>query len=75
MGCLTDIKYCKIKSSIIDTNNCLSKVYPLFNRLYKELLPGFCLVDNLLYIYSSCNILVKMVHLTTNVTLTEAKLF
>jgi len=39
-------QWLKIKSSIIDTNNCLNKVYPFFNRLYKELLPGFCLVDN-----------------------------
>ena len=26
-------------------NNHLNKVYPLFDRLYKELSPGFCLID------------------------------
>ena len=36
----------KIKSSIVDTKNCLNEVFPSFNRLYKELLPRFWLVDN-----------------------------
>jgi len=31
---------------IVDTNNQLNEVYPSFNRLNKELLPGFQLVDN-----------------------------
>ena len=36
----------KIKSSIVDTNNCLNKVSPFFNRLHKELSSGFWLIDN-----------------------------
>ena len=36
----------KIKSSIVDTKNCLNEVFPSFNRLYKDLLPRFWLVDN-----------------------------
>ena len=30
---------------MIDSNNCLNKVFPLFNRLYKEHFLGFYLVD------------------------------
>jgi len=41
---LIDKQYLKIKSLIVDTNNCLNKVHPLFNRHYK--LPRFHLVDN-----------------------------
>ena len=40
----------KVKSSIVDTNNYLNEVYSLFNRLHKELLPGFYLVDK----FSNC---------------------
>jgi len=36
----------KVKSSIVNTNDCLNKGYSLFNRLHKELSPKFCLVDN-----------------------------
>ena len=35
----------KIKSSIINTNNYLINIFPSFNLLYKELSPGFCLVN------------------------------
>ena len=38
-------QWSKIKSSIVDTNNYLNKVFPLFNRLYKELSPGFHLAN------------------------------
>jgi len=38
--------YLKIKSLIIDTNNCLNKVFPFFNSLNKELSLGFHLVNN-----------------------------
>jgi len=30
---------------MVDTSNHLNKVFPLFNKLYKELSPGFHLVD------------------------------
>jgi len=46
MGSLTDKQCLKVKSSIIDLNNHLNEVYPSFNRLHKELSPGFWLVDN-----------------------------
>ena len=45
MGYLTDKQHSKVKSSVIDTNNCLNKVFPTFNRLYKKLFSGFQLVD------------------------------
>ena len=34
----------KIKSSIVDTNNCLSKIFPLFYSLNYEFSPGFKLI-------------------------------
>ena len=37
----------KIKSPIVDSNNYLNEVFPSFNRLYKELSPGFWLVNTL----------------------------
>ena len=46
IGNFTDRQWLKIKSSIVDTNNYLNKVYLSFNILYKDLLPGFHLVDN-----------------------------
>jgi len=46
MGCITEIQCCKIKSSIVDMNNYLNKVYSSFNRLYKKLSLGFSLIDN-----------------------------
>ena len=36
----------KIKSFIVDSNNCLNGLFSSFNNLYKELLSGFQLVDN-----------------------------
>ena len=38
-------QHIKIKSSIMDTNNHLNKVFPSFNSLNKELSPGFQLID------------------------------
>jgi len=35
----------KIKSSVVDTNN-LNEIYSFFNRLHRELSPGFYLCDN-----------------------------
>ena len=35
----------KIKSSIVDTNNCLNEVFSSFDSLNKELSLGFHLVD------------------------------
>ena len=46
INCMTDIQCYKIKSSIMDMNNYLNEVYLSFNRLYKELSPSFCLIDN-----------------------------
>ena len=40
----------KVKGFIVDTNNCLNGILPLFNPLHKELMPGFQLVD----IFSNC---------------------
>jgi len=36
----------KVKSSIVDTNDCLNEGHHLFSRLHKELSLKFCLVDN-----------------------------
>jgi len=36
----------KIKSSIVDINNCLNGIFPSFDPFYKELSSGFKLVDN-----------------------------
>ena len=35
----------KIKSFIVHVNNCLNGILSSFNSLYKELSPGFCLVN------------------------------
>jgi len=43
---LTPKQRLKVKSSIIDTNNCLNGNFPFFNFFYKELSPGFRLIDN-----------------------------
>ena len=40
----------KIKSSIVDVNNCLNSILPAFNSLHKELSSGFYLVD----IFQNC---------------------
>ena len=53
MNNLMDKQCLKVKSSIVDTNNHLNKVYPSFNRLYKKLLPEFHLVDNLTFLIVS----------------------
>ena len=38
-------QHLKIKSPIIDTNNCLNKVFPSFNSLNKKISLDFCLVN------------------------------
>jgi len=43
----TEKQRLKIKSFIVDTNNYLDEIYSFFNRLYRKLLSGFCLCDNL----------------------------
>ena len=40
----------KIKSSIVDVNNCLNSILLAFNSLHKELSFGFCLID----IFQNC---------------------
>ena len=67
---LTFKQYQKLKSSIIDLNNCINKVFPFFNKLYKELSPGFQLVDNFPDCFSFCivkykDIEVKNAHIHT----------
>ena len=39
----------KIKSSIVDTNNCLNEIFPAFDSLNQELSLGFCLIDTFYY--------------------------
>ena len=46
MSYLISKQYLKIKSLIVDINNCLNKVFPAFDSLNKELFPSFHLVDN-----------------------------
>jgi len=36
----------KVKSSIVDANNYLDRIFSSFNSLYKELFSGLKLVDN-----------------------------
>lgn len=43
---LTSKQYLKVKSFIVNANNCLNEIFPPFNPLHKELLSGFRLVDN-----------------------------
>ena len=45
MSHLTAKQWLKVKSSIINTNNCLNKVLHSFNSLNKELSLGFYLVN------------------------------
>ena len=45
MNNLIDKQRNKLKSSTMDLNTCLNKLHPLFNRLYKELLHGSCLIN------------------------------
>ena len=49
---LIDKQWYKIKSSIIDSNNWLNKVFSTFNRLHKKLSSSFRLVDNFSNCYS-----------------------
>jgi len=42
---LTSKQWLKIKSLIVDTNNCLNKIFPSFDSLNRELSPSFHLVD------------------------------
>ena len=44
--CYLTPKQClKFKNFIVNTNNCLNKIFPAFNNLNKELSPSFHLVD------------------------------
>jgi len=45
MAYLTYKQQSKIKSSVVDTNNWLNKVFSSFDRLHKELSPEFHLVN------------------------------
>jgi len=47
---MTSKQKLNIKSSIVDVNNCLNSVFPLFNSLNRELHPG----QRLINIYSIC---------------------
>ena len=49
---LTSKQQMKIKSSVVDSNNCLNRIFPLFDNLYQELSSGFHLVDNFSDYYS-----------------------
>ena len=42
---LTPKQCIKIKSFIVDTNNCLNGIFPAFNSLNQELASGFHLID------------------------------
>ena len=70
MSSLTAKQHYKIKSSIVDSNNHLNKVLSFFNRLHKELMPKFWLVDNFsdcfsFYIVNCKDIEVKNAYLCT----------
>ena len=47
---MTPKQQLKIKSSIVDTNNCLNGIFPVFDSLNSEFSPGSQLVDT----FSSC---------------------
>ena len=49
---LTSKQQMKIKSSVVDSNNCLNRLFPLFDNLHQELSFGFHLVDNFSDYYS-----------------------
>ena len=49
---LTNKQWYKIKSSIVDFNSWLNKVFPAFNKPHKELSSSFRLVDNFPNYYS-----------------------
>jgi len=42
---LTPKQYIKIKSFIVDTNNCLNSIFPAFNSLNQKLASGFHLIN------------------------------
>jgi len=46
LGNLTSKQYQKLKSFIVDSNDYISSLFPLFDSLCKELSSGFHLVDN-----------------------------
>ena len=46
MSCLTSKQYLKIKSLIVDINNCLNQVLLVFDSLNRELSLGFHLINN-----------------------------
>ena len=45
---MTPKQQLKIKSSIVDTNNCLNGIFPVFDSLNSEFSPGSQLVDTFL---------------------------
>jgi len=45
LGYLINKQCSKVKSSIVDTNNHLNEVFPIFDGLHEELFSGFQLVD------------------------------
>jgi len=45
MAYLTSKQWLKIKSPIVDSNNCLNELFSFFDSLNREFSPGFCLVD------------------------------
>jgi len=47
---MTDKQRLKIKSSIVDVNNYLNRIFSSFNSLNSEFSPGFRLINN----FSSC---------------------
>ena len=52
MSKIIDKQWYKIKSSIIDSNNWLNKIFSAFDKLHKELSSSFRLVDNFSNHYS-----------------------
>jgi len=46
LGKLILKQWLKVKSSVVDTNNCLNRIFPSFDSFHKELSSGFRLVDN-----------------------------
>ena len=45
LECITLKQWLKIKSSIVDTNNCLNGIFTSFDTLNKEFLPGQRIID------------------------------
>ena len=64
---LTSKQCLKIKSFIMDTNNCLTKIFPAFDSLNKELSPSFHFVDTFpshffFYLANQKEVNVKIAH-------------